>query len=366
MKKKVAILAYNLGAPDNLDAVRPFLFNLFNDPAIIPLPTFVRWPLAQLISWRRTKFASEIYEELGGSSPLLANTQEQVNAMMKLLVNDLPENIEVRSFIAMRYWKPFLADTYQEMVDWGADEVIVLSLYPQFSTTTVGSFMRIWYQQQKQVTKPFSYKSIACYPTLPGFITSLANITYKTYTEAEKTGKHVRVLFSAHGIPQDIVKNGDGYQYHCEQTVQSVLEYLKQEHHLDDIDWVVSYQSRVGPKQWIKPYTEDEIKRAAKDGVALVIVPTAFVSEHSETLVELDIEYKELAEENNLHDYFRAPTVSVDQPFIAGLSNMVLKAITDAPVSINSNYNGDEKTFCGKKFKRCVCVNNPEWQGSLQ
>ena len=365
MSKKIAVLAYNLGAPDCLENVEPFLYNLFNDPAIIPLPTIIRTPLAKLISWRRAKFAKDIYAELGGSSPLLVNTQAQTDALEEILQKS-SLNADIKCFVAMRYWKPFLEETYSEIQNWGADHVILLSLYPQFSTTTVGSFMRIWHMLQKKQSQPMSFQSIACYPILPGFIEALAKNTYETYNKALKTGKDVRILFSAHGIPEDTVKAGDGYQYHCAQTVEAVRAVLAEKYALSELDWIGSFQSRVGPKKWLQPYTEDEIRRAAKDDVALVIVPTAFVSEHSETLVELDIEYRELAHEEGLEEYYRAPTVSTDPMFIQGLADMVLKAVNNPPVAMNSAYNGCEAAFCPRQFKRCVCVNNPDWQGSLQ
>lgn len=365
MTEKIAVLAYNLGAPDCLESVEPFLYNLFNDPAIIPLPTIARTPLAKFISWRRAKFATEIYTELGGSSPLLDNTEAQTEAIEKVLKKDNPDS-DIRCFIAMRYWKPFLEDTYSKIQAWGADRVIILSLYPQFSTTTVGSFMRIWRIHQKKQVNPMPFQAIACYPVLLGFIETVAKNTYETYNKALKTGKDIRILFSAHGIPQDTVKAGDGYQYHCEQTVVATRKVLAEKYNLPELDWVGSFQSRVGPKKWLQPYTEDEIRRAAKDGVALVIVPTAFISEHSETLVELDIEYRELAEEKGLHDYFRAPTASIDPVFIQGLADMVTKAVRNPTARLNEAYNGCDEAFCPREFKRCVCVNNPNWQGSLQ
>lgn len=365
MPEKIAVLSYNLGAPESLDTVEPFLFNLFNDPAIIPLPTIFRTPLAKLISWRRTKFASEVYRELGGSSPLLPNTEKQVQALEQRLRETLPDS-NIKCFIAMRYWRPFLEQTYQEMRDWGADRVILLSLYPQFSTSTVGSFMRIWYQQQAKNPQPFPFHSIACYPVQKGFIEALSESTYETYKKAGESDKPIRILFSAHGIPKDMVKAGDGYPFHCGRTIEETVKQLASRHDLENLDWVASYQSRVGPKEWLQPYTEDEIKRAARDGVALVIVPIAFVSEHSETLVELDIEYRELAEEHGLHAYYRAPTVSEAPAFINGLADMVTQAITDPPLEADGVYNGDAQSFCPPQYKRCVCMNNPEWQGSRQ
>ena len=317
---RYAVVLMNLGGPDRLDAVQPFLFNLFNDPAIIGVPQPVRWLLAQLISRRRAPTARDIYQELGGSSPLLANTEAQAEALTAdLSGRGLAE--DVRCFIAMRYWHPLTEQTVEAVKDWRPDRVFLLPLYPQYSTTTSRSSLREW--QKWAVRKGLSAPTttLCCYPLLPGFVNAIADAVRDGLRKlsAERTP---RVLFSAHGLPEKIVAAGDPYQFQVEQTAAAAVAALEGER----FDWIVCYQSRVGPLQWIRPYTEDEIRRAGKDDVPLIVVPVAFVSEHSETLVELDIEYRDLAKSVGVPAYYRAPAVGVDSAFIESLGAMVADA----------------------------------------
>lgn len=307
---KTAIVLFNLGGPDSLDAVRPFLFNLFNDKAIISLPQPWRWLLARFISGKRAPVARGIYQHLGGSSPLLEQTLDQAAALEAMLGKDF------KVVVAMRYWHPFAAQALQQVKDWGAERVILLPLYPQFSTTTSGSSLKEWHQladasfPQTQV--------VCCYPVLPGFVEAMAELIRPHYDQAMAHGKP-RLLFSAHGLPQSIVDKGDPYQRQVEQSAAAIVEKLA----IDGLDWAICYQSRVGPAKWIGPSTEEELARAGADKVPVVVTPVAFVSEHSETLVELDIEYRHLAEELGIPAYFRAPTVQSHPRFIDGLARLV-------------------------------------------
>lgn len=307
---KTAIVLFNLGGPDSLDAVRPFLFNLFNDKAIISLPQPWRWLLARFISGKRAPVARGIYQHLGGSSPLLEQTLDQATALEAVLGKDF------KVVVAMRYWHPFAAQALQQVKDWGAERVILLPLYPQFSTTTSGSSLKEWHQlaaasfPQTQV--------VCCYPVLPGFVEAMAELIRPHYEQALAHGKP-RLLFSAHGLPQSIVDKGDPYQRQVEQSAAAIVEKLA----IDGLDWAICYQSRVGRAKWIGPSTEEELARAGADKVPVVVTPVAFVSEHSETLVELDIEYRHLAEELGIPAYFRAPTVQSHPRFIDGLARLV-------------------------------------------
>jgi len=317
---RLAVVLMNLGGPDRLEAVRPFLFNLFNDRAIIGLPQPMRWTLAQLISRRRAPAASAIYEELGGSSPLLPNTEAQAAALQADLdTRGVAQN--VRCFIAMRYWHPMTEQTVDAVKAWQPDRVFLLPLYPQYSTTTSRSSIREWRKlaQRKGLTAPAI--TLCCYPTLPGFVDAIAK-EVRAGLKAVAGERQPRVLFSAHGLPRKVVDAGDPYQVQVEQTAAAVVAALAGE----DFDWTVCYQSRVGPLEWIQPYTEDEVRRAGHDYVPLVVVPIAFVSEHSETLVELDIEYRDLAKESGVPAYHRAPTVGADAVFIESLGAMVADA----------------------------------------
>jgi len=310
-----AVVLYNLGGPDKPDDIRPFLFNLFNDPMIIGAPQPIRWLLAQLISRRRDSTAREIYAHLGGGSPLLANTKAQADALETALNADGSE--EFKCFVAMRYWHPFCDETMDAVMASKPDRIVLLPLYPQFSTTTVGSMMRVWDQAAARKKLSIPVTALCCYPTDPGFV-SAVTASVSSAIATLPADEPYRVLFSAHGLPKKIVAGGDPYQWQVEQSTKAVVAQIGRE-----FDWVNCYQSRVGPLEWIGPSTEDEIKRAGAEGCHIVLVPIAFVSEHSETLVELDIEYRELAEEAGVTHYVRTPTLGVDPSFIAGLADLV-------------------------------------------
>ncbi len=323
--KKIAIVLFNLGGPDAPDAVQPFLFNLFNDKAIIRAPQPIRWLIAKLISMRRAPIAREIYSELGGKSPLLENTEAQAKALEDMLGSAYLDR-EFKCFIAMRYWHPMAPQTALAVRDWGADDVVLLPLYPQFSSTTTGSSIEAWHKAAMKAGLVSDVRGVCCYPENDGFIDALTDRLQSELAGVETVGA-VRVLFSAHGLPQQIVSGGDPYQWAVERTASAVVARLD----IPMLDWVVSYQSRVGPLEWIKPYTEDEIRRAGSEGKGLIVVPIAFVSEHSETLVELDIEYRELAKECGVPAYRRVGTVAKDTAFISGLSSLVRDALARAP-----------------------------------
>lgn len=324
MSRKVAIVTFNLGGPDQLDSVQPFLFNLFNDPAIISVPNPIRWFLARLISKRRAPIAREIYEHLGGGSPLLRLTEDQCRALEKKLSAD-DGDTEYRCFIAMRYWHPMSIETAERVRDYAPDEIILLPLYPQFSTTTTGSSMKEWHRAAAVVDLDVATKAVCCYPENDGWIDAQTDLISAMLTDWDGDGLP-RVLFSAHGLPKKVIAGGDPYQWQVEQTTKAVLERLAAKGHTD-VDALVCYQSRVGPLEWIGPSTEDEIERAGHESRGLIVVPIAFVSEHSETLVELDIEYGELAHEKGVPLYKRVPAVGDNASFISGLAAAVQRAL---------------------------------------
>ena len=313
--KKTAVILFNLGGPDSLTAVQPFLFNLFNDPAIIRLPHPFRWLLAKLISTRRAPVAHEIYEKMGGRSPILPQTEAQARALEDILGDGY------RVFIAMRYWHPFSDATAKAVKEWGAERVVLLPLYPQFSTTTTASSFKDWKRAAAAAGLNVPTREIVQYENEPGFIAAQTALLRERLAEAESKGK-VRILFSAHGLPKKIVDAGDPYRTQVEDSVTAVLKDLNR----PDLETQICYQSRVGPLEWIGPATDTEIARAALEKRAIVVVPIAFVSEHSETLVELDIEYAELAQHNGATAYIRIPTVGVQPAFIAGLAGLVRQA----------------------------------------
>lgn len=277
MKKKIAVVLMNLGGPSDLDAVQPFLFNLFYDPAILRLPNPWRFFLAKFISWRRTTTAVDIYKYMGGKSPILEETKKQALALEKSLSS---EKDMYKVFVCMRYWHPRASDVLEEVKAFGATDVVLLPLYPQFSTTTTQSSLREWHQVSRRQKWHGNLHRASCFFYQPKYLDAVEEKVRTAYEEAKHNGP-VRILWTAHGLPKKIVDAGDPYQWHVEHTVDYLRSRLKDL----DFDDVVCYQSRVGPLKWIGPYTEDEISRAGKDKKSLVVVPVSFVSEHSETLV---------------------------------------------------------------------------------
>jgi ferrochelatase len=313
---RIAVVLMNLGGPDRLEAVQPFLFNLFSDPAILRLPALVRLPLARIIAWRRGRIAQEIYRKLGGGSPLLANTEAQARALETLLG---PQH---RCFVAMRYWDPTSEHTAREVADWAANEVVCLPLYPQFSTTTTGSSLAAWRSSATRHGIACPTRVVCCYPSDPGFVEAIAGLIRPALDAAAGHEKLPRVLLTAHGLPKRIVQTGDPYPNQVETTAAAVIGALNR----PGLDWTVCYQSRVGPLEWIGPATDDEIRRAGKDKVPVVVAPISFVSEHSETLVELDLDYRDLAAASGVPAYHRVPTVGTEPGFIQSLATLVRRA----------------------------------------
>lgn len=321
---KIGVVLFNLGGPDQISAVEPFLVNLFNDPAIIRLPQPLRYLIAKLIARKRTPMAKEIYERLGGRSPILEETQTQADALESLLNADISGQT-FKVVIAMRYWMPRSDAAALELKKWGADQVVLLPLYPQFSTTTTASSLADWKRAAKDWDLKAGTRAICCWPTEQGLIESYAS----KIALVLQRNPNLRVLFSAHGLPEKIVKAGDPYPAHVERTVAAVVAELERQG-FAALDWRISYQSRVGPLKWIGPATDDEIRRAGAERKGLVVVPIAFVSEHSETLVELDQEYRKLAHGAGVPRYERAATPSADPVFIAGLARLVISSLDNA------------------------------------
>lgn len=316
-QNRLAVVLMNLGGPDTLEAVRPFLRNLFSDPAIIRLPWFLRIPLAEGISRLRNNKAKRAYQQMGGASPLLPNTQAQCRSLCEILRNQLPDQ-EVNVFIAMRYWHPLTAETVAKVKAFCPDEIVLLPLYPQFSTATSGSSLAEWYKQARKQGLNAKTHEIRDYPENPFFIEAHVDLLKPWIEQAALYGKP-RVLFSAHGLPQKLIDAGDPYEGQIHQTAQAILKKLD-----PSVESVVCYQSRVGPLKWLGPSTEEELKRAGQDKVPVIVAPIAFVSEHVETLVELDEDYCRFAKEVGVPFYGRVPTLSNHPAFINALAELVI------------------------------------------
>jgi len=335
---KKAVILFNLGGPDKLESVEPFLFNLFNDPAIISIPSIIRYPLAKFISKRRAPIAKNIYKEIGNKSPILELTLKQAES----LENNLIKKGDYKCFVVMRCWHPRASTIIKKVKEYNPEEIILLPLYPQYSASTSGSSINEWNNLCKKENYKVKTKTICCYPTENNFLASHAKLIKKTIETLEN--KNFKLLFSAHGLPENKIKKGDPYQWQVEKTVEGIMSKLTSK----NLDFLISYQSRVGPLKWIGPSTDEMIIKYSKEKKGIVIIPVAFVSEHSETLVELDIEYKKLAEKNGCAFYKRVPALGVEESFIKGLAELVLQKETKE--------NFVSSVMCPNKFIKCPCL----------
>lgn len=321
---KTAIVLFNLGGPDSPAAIKPFRINLFSDKAIIRAPIFIRFFLARYIAASSAKAAAKNYAYLGGKSPLLGFTKAQANALQNAMGG------EVKTFIAMRYWHPFARETVAQVQDYNPDRILLLPLYPQFSTTTTGSSLTDWREQAARLGLAKPTTTLCCYFADEAYIAAIAALVDKGVRDAKATlppGAKLRLLFSAHGLPENIVKSGDPYQSHIEATTAAVIARLGDR----DIQHMICYQSRATPQKWLAPSTIDAIIQAGRDKTAVLLVPIAFVSDHIETLVELDIENRELAAHHNVPAYFRAKVPNADPAFIAALAGLTRRALAHGP-----------------------------------
>jgi ferrochelatase len=334
-KSKVAVVLFNLGGPDGPQAVRPFLENLFSDRAIIDLPWVARRPLAALISRLREKSAVANYARMGGASPLLPETRAQADALEAVLNARRPDR-ETKVFIAMRYWRPMSGETAREVAKFEPDDIVLTPLYPQFSTTTTASSVAAWRKAYKGHGR---VRTVCCWYDTDALIAAHAHQIRTIWEEAGRPP--VRLLFSAHGLPERIVQAGDPYQWQIEATCARVAAVLG-----DGWDWKVCYQSRVGPLRWLGPSTPEAILETIADGKGVLIDPIAFVSDHIETLVELDFEYGEMAREAGASVYLRAPVVGVLPGFVEGLAAVVERALLRAG-------QGPDGAPCPAAFGRC-------------
>lgn len=340
---KTAVVLFNLGGPDRSEAVQPFLRNLFSDKTILNLPQPLRWLCARVIAGRRAETARHFYARIGGKSPILENTRAQAEALQRAL----SRHGQYKTFVCMRYWRPMSDQVAAKVREYDPDRIILLPLYPHYSSTTTASSFSDWERAARRARLNRPTRRICCYPTEHGFIAAQVEQLMRAYWEASQEGT-VRILFSAHGLPEKVIRKGDPYQWQIEQTVRGILHVLA----MDDAQHAICYQSKVGPLKWIGPSTEEEIRRAGQDGVAIVLVPVSFVSEHVETLVELDIEYATLAQECGVRHYARVPALGINPHYIEGLASLCQSAQepTDAPVRSHTG-----SRFCPVYLTQCPC-----------
>ncbi len=359
INNKTAVILFNLGGPDKIESVQPFLFNLFNDKAIISLPQPFRFFLAKLISSRRREKAQKIYQKIGGKSPLLEITMAQADKLER----ELSFIGDFKVFVAMRYWKPFAKDVAQKVAAYNPKQVILLPLYPQFSSTTSNSsiqdFIAKFLAQYPQ--KNPLVKIACCYPDQPEFIKAHAFLIKQAISKFKQDDfTKLRFLFSAHGLPQKIINEGDPYVFQVNKTTEKIIAKLAEivEIESNKIDFSVCYQSKVGPLKWTTPSLEYEIKKAAIDKKIPVIIPVSFVSDHSETLVELDIDFKEMAKDLGISDFIRVAALNLEGNFIKSLGKICESVASGSQNQNHAVYsNGAAVRICPKEMRLCFNPN---------
>ncbi|MEH1794630.1 ferrochelatase [Nostoc sp.] len=320
---RVGVLLLNLGGPDKLEDVGPFLYNLFSDPEIIRLP--FRWlqkPLAWFIASRRTRTSQENYKQIGGGSPLRRITEAQGEALKEQLAY-LGQEADI--YVGMRYWHPYTEEAIAQITQDNVEHLVILPLYPQFSISTSGSSFRLldklWQEDPK--LQPIEYTVIPSWYKQPGYLQAMAELIAQELEQFPNPDE-VHIFFSAHGVPKSYVEEaGDPYQQEIEECTALIMQTLNRAN-----AHTLAYQSRVGPVEWLQPYTEDALKELGAQGVKdLVVVPISFVSEHIETLQEIDIEYREVAEESGIHNFRRVPAPNTHPVFINALADLVIDAL---------------------------------------
>ncbi|HCA61544.1 ferrochelatase [Synechococcus sp. Minos11] len=328
---RVGIVLLNLGGPERIQDVGPFLYNLFADPEIIRLPIpALQKPLAWLISTLRSNKSQEAYRSIGGGSPLRRITDQQARELQSLLRQ---RNVDATTYVAMRYWHPFTESAVADMKADGIEQVVVLPLYPHFSISTSGSSFREL-QRLRQGDERFAQlplRAIRSWHDHPGYLKAMAQLMEREI-DACVDPSTAHVFFSAHGVPKSYVEEaGDPYQKEIESCAELIMKTLGR-----DNPWTLAYQSRVGPVEWLQPYTEEALEELGEKGVKeLVVVPISFVSEHIETLEEIDIEYREIATEAGVSNFRRVPALDTDPTFIASLADLVETSLAGPEVDLD-------------------------------
>ncbi|NWF62207.1 MAG: ferrochelatase [Fischerella sp.] len=336
---RVGVLLLNLGGPEKLEDVGPFLFNLFSDPEIIRLPfPWLQKPLAWFIASRRTKKSQENYRKIGGASPLRRITEAQGEALKEQL-QALGQDAKI--YIGMRYWHPYTEEAIARIIQDGIEKLVILPLYPQFSISTSGSSFRLleklW--QEDPRLQRIEYTVIPSWYNQPSYLQAMAELIAQEIDQVPNADD-AHVFFSAHGVPKSYVEEaGDPYQQEIEECTYAIMQTLNRPN-----AYTLAYQSRVGPVEWLQPYTEDAILELAAKGVKdLVVVPISFVSEHIETLEEIDLEYREIAEEAGIHNFRRVPALNTHPVFIRALADLVLDALKAPSIKLSQVYQMKKK-----------------------
>jgi ferrochelatase len=363
VSQRLGVLLLNLGGPERLEDVRPFLYNLFADPEIIRLPLpWLQKPLAWLIATMRHRRSRENYRQIGGGSPIRQITEQQAQALAQQLQQ---MGQSVRIYVGMRYWHPFTEEAIAQIERDGVEKLVILPLYPQYSISTSGSSLRLLERLRQAGTylAQIEHTVIPYWYQRPGYIEAMVDLIRQTLDNLPAPD-HVHLLFSAHGVPRSYVeKDGDPYQEQIETGVALIIKALNRPN-----AYTLTYQSRVGPVEWLQPYTEDVIPELGAQGVRdLLVIPISFVSEHIETLQEIDMEYRELAHQSGIINFHRVPALNTHPRFIQDLAEAVVQASTSPPVPLNQviNIQKPVKIYPQERWQWGLTPTAEVWNGRL-
>jgi len=317
---KTGVLVFNLGGPETLRDVKPFLYRLFSDPEIIRIKfTPLRKLIAYTIATLRRKKSEGYYAQIGGGSPIRRLTEDQAGALEVELKS---RGRDARTFVGMCAAPPFLEEAVDRALQSQVQQLVILPLFPQFSTTTTGSGFPILRRlmESRPQFKFIDVRWVREWFDHPVYIESFV-LAIERELKKNKNSDKVHILFSAHSIPESYVKQGDPYLEQTEKTVHLIMDRLKKMGHTNTHQ--LAFQSKVGPQKWLSPMTSDVIVDLGKNGIRdVLVVPISFVSEHSETLYELDILYKKSAEKAGITNFRRVPALNSDATFIRALADI--------------------------------------------
>ncbi|WP_298039916.1 ferrochelatase [uncultured Desulfuromonas sp.] len=320
-EKPIGLVLLNMGGPDSLEAVEPFLYNLFSDRDLIQLPlgALLQKPFARMISHFRAKHVVENYRNIGGASPLLHWTGRQAEGIAR----ELGEAF--RPYVAMRYWHPTAEETLRRMAADGIERAVVVSMYPHYTGATTGSSVKDFRRTASRVYPELTFSVVEQWYDWPAYLDALAhqvNEGLNQFHELMRDG--VQIFFSAHALPQKFIDRGDPYLEHVMETVRGVMERVGER------PWHIGFQSRSGPVKWMEPGTEEVLDQLASDGhEAVLMVPISFVSDHIETLQEIDVEYRDHAHGRGIRSFGRSPSLNDHPLFISAMADLVRSNLED-------------------------------------
>jgi protoporphyrin/coproporphyrin ferrochelatase len=321
---KTGVLLFNLGGPENLDEVRPFLYNLFSDPEIIRIKSdLLRRVLAHVIATTRQGKSRDLYRQIGGGSPLRGITEAQAGALSAML-NE--RGLDANVYVGMRCWKPTIDEAVERILKDQISQLVLLPLFPQYSVTTTGSCLKHFQRldQKLGISSRTQILEIRSWFDEPLYVESMASLIRKTAGEfSDRERKGIHLLYSAHSIPARYINEGDPYHEQTKQSVAVINARLGNAY-----PHSLAFQSKVGPVKWLGPSTQDVLMELGKKGIAAVlVVPISFVSDHIETLQEIDIAYREVAVKSGIREFRRVPSLNLDPGFIDALANLVMKNV---------------------------------------